>query len=91
MILVRYSGDITTKARRTRIHFTRRVADNLRDAFRAEGIEARVQSEWNRTYIRSDDPGAADVARRVFGVQSISVGENRRWSRWRNSSPGNVG
>ena len=62
------------------MQFTRRLADNLRDALRAEGVEARVRGDWNRTYIETDDPKAADVACRVYGVQSVSVGEERPWS-----------
>lgn len=80
MILVRYSGEITTKARMTRLQFARRLVDNLRDAYRAEHIAARVQREWSRVYVRTDDPGAAAVAQRVFGIQSLSVGEARRWA-----------
>lgn len=80
MILVRYSGDIATKARQTRNQFTRRLADNLRDAFKAEGLRAGVRHEWNRTYIESESLEAADVARRVFGIQSVSAGQQRPWS-----------
>jgi thiamine biosynthesis protein ThiI len=79
MILVRYSGEIATKARMTRIQFTRRLVDNLRDALGAEGIPARVRREWNRVHIATEDPADADVVCRVFGIQSISVGEYRRW------------
>jgi len=80
MILVRYSGEIATKARMTRKQFTRRLVENLRDACQAEGIEARVRGEWNRTYVRTEDPRAAEVASRVFGVQSLSAGEHRSWA-----------
>ena len=75
--LVRLSPDITTKSDRTRRRFMRRLVDNLRDAFRSSGIVARVDPGWVRLTFESDDPRAAAVAARVFGVHSLSCVEPR--------------
>jgi len=70
--LVRLSPDITTKSDRTRRRFMRMLVDNLRDAFRTAGIEARVEPGWVRLFIESASPETAAVASRVFGVHSLS-------------------
>jgi thiamine biosynthesis protein ThiI len=79
-ILVRYSGDITTKARATRQQFTKRLARNLRDALGPARSGARVTRTRDRIVIEAD--GAVDPAAlaRVYGAQSISVAEHRTWS-----------
>ena len=70
--LLRLSPDITTKADRTRRRFLRLLVANLRDAFQGEGMAAEVEMGWSRLLVDSADPGAALVARRVFGVHSLS-------------------
>lgn len=75
--LVRLSPDITTKADRTRRRFMRMLVDNLRDAFRCEGIGARVDPGWARLHVESQDARVPDVAQRVFGVHSLACAEVR--------------
>ncbi len=73
MILVRYSGEIATKAKATRARFVRRLVQNLHDALRAEGIEADVQQTRDRLFVRTGADRAADVLARLFGTQSLAV------------------
>lgn len=79
-ILVRFSGDISTKARGTRKRFVKRLGENLADALRAAGHEARVERTWSRLVVETEDAAAVDVCTRVFGVQSASPVERRSWS-----------
>ena len=71
--LVRLSGEITTKGRRTRVRFQRHLADNVRDALESEGQSGYVRSEWSRLYVSSGD--VADALGRVFGISSFSLVE----------------
>lgn len=71
--LVRFSGELSTKARRTRSRFQQRLAGNLRDGFDAEGVEASVRPEWSRFHIEAADPNFLVPLRRTFGVSSCSV------------------
>ncbi len=76
-ILIRLSGEITTKSRRTRRRFTERLVGNLRDALTREGLGGQVEAGWDRIYVRTEAAGAPDVLRRVFGVRSLSVAKER--------------
>ncbi len=78
-ILVRFSGDISTKARQTRKQFMRQLAANLRDALESGGHGGRVERSWSRLTIETADPGALETCPRVFGVQSLSPIERRSW------------
>ena len=71
--LVRFSGELSTKARRTRSRFQNRLATNLRDAFDAEGIDAALASGWSRFHVESPDAAFLDPLLRTFGVSSCSV------------------
>jgi len=71
--LVRFSGELSTKARRTRSRFQNRLAINLRDAFDAEGIDAALESGWSRFHVESPDAAFLDPLLRTFGVSSCSV------------------
>jgi thiamine biosynthesis protein ThiI len=71
-LLLRLSPDLTTKADKTRRRFLRLLVANLRDAFETEKIAARVETGWVRLVVEAQDPRAAEVARRVFGVHSVS-------------------
>ena len=76
-LLLRLSTDLTTKADRTRRRFLRLLVHNLADAFRSEGIPAQVEPGWVRLVVATEDPRALEVARRVFGVHSVSCVEER--------------
>ncbi|MDE2663929.1 MAG: tRNA 4-thiouridine(8) synthase ThiI [Gemmatimonadota bacterium] len=71
--LVRFSGELSTKARRTRSRFQNRLAANLRDAFDAEGVDAALESGWSRFHVESPDADFLDPLLRTFGVSSCSV------------------
>lgn len=71
--LVRFSGELSTKARRTRSRFQNRLAANLRDAFDAEGVDAVLESGWSRFHIESPDAAFLEPLLRTFGVSSCSV------------------
>jgi thiamine biosynthesis protein ThiI len=77
LVLVRFSGDITIKARGTRFQFVRRLLSNLRDALESEGIPPRIRLSHNRMLIEVPDAAALPALARVFGVQSLSVVEQR--------------
>ncbi len=72
-ILVRFAGDIATKATQTRHRFTRCLAENIREAFTAEGIPSEVDRQWSRIFIETPSDEATEVLRRVYGIQSFSV------------------
>jgi len=73
IVLLRFSGEISTKAKPTRQRFERQLLRNVADALRSEGIRARVHRTRNRVFVETDDPGAPALLSRVFGVQSLSV------------------
>jgi thiamine biosynthesis protein ThiI len=73
IVLLRFSGEIAVKARPTRARFERQLVRNVGDAVRSAGIPARVSRTRNRILVATEDPRAAEVLARVFGVQSLSV------------------
>ncbi|OGF57350.1 MAG: tRNA 4-thiouridine(8) synthase ThiI [Candidatus Fraserbacteria bacterium RBG_16_55_9] len=75
LILIRFSGEISTKARQTRVHFTRRLTQNIKDAL--AGRSFKLQREWDRLYVETSSPEAAEALQRVFGIQSLSIVERR--------------
>jgi tRNA uracil 4-sulfurtransferase len=81
LLILRLSGDFYTKARKTRMRFFRRLVANLEAALGAHGIPYELEKTWSRMYLETPDPGAAEVAARVFGIQSVSEVERRSWER----------
>jgi thiamine biosynthesis protein ThiI len=89
LLLLRFSGDLTTKATATRRRMTSRLVENLRASIRASGRAAKVLRDRNRIFVELTlDPGSeapddeAMVRRlaRVFGVQSVSIAHHEPWS-----------
>lgn len=76
-VLVRFSGELSTKAKRTRTRFEARLAKNIADACRSHGLRCRVKRGWGRLHVYSPDPGILDPVGRVFGISSYSVVEGR--------------
>ncbi len=76
-ILIRFSGEITVKKRRTRARFLERLAVNLQDALRTTEMPFAFSDEGNRFLVESDSPHALALLSRVFGVQTLSVVERR--------------
>jgi len=81
LILIRFSGDIATKARGTRAHFQRLLARNIKDALSSEGVQYDLKLDWSRFFIETEDPRALEVLPRVFGIKSVSHVEARPVSR----------
>ncbi|MDJ0852575.1 MAG: tRNA uracil 4-sulfurtransferase ThiI [Myxococcota bacterium] len=77
LVLLRFSGDISTKARATRHQFVRRLLHNLNDALASEGFPPRVRVSHNRVFVELPPGADPEVLTRVFGIQSISVVEER--------------
>ncbi len=80
--LIRFSGELSTKSKRTRRRFQQKLARNLRDALRDEGISAVVTAEWSRFFVQPADGAPADeafferlpaVLGRVFGISTYSL------------------
>lgn len=79
-ILVRYSGDLTTKARATRRRFETRLARNLRDALGEVRPGTDLVRTRDRIVIQLPAPIDPGPLCRVPGVQSVSVAERREWA-----------
>lgn len=71
-LMLRLTGEITTKGRRTRSRFQRKLAENLQDGLDSSGLSGEVLAGWSRLYVRAE-PSAAEVVSRVFGVSSHSL------------------
>lgn len=70
--LLRMSGEIATKSRRTRSRFQRRLVDNLEDALASAGVEARIDPQWSRIFVEGEDERLFGVLPHVFGLSSFS-------------------
>ncbi len=79
LYLLRFSGDITTKAPPTRRRFVKRMLANVRDALRSVGADFTVTRTHNRIFVSVSDASHADVLTRVFGVQSLARVEAYDW------------
>ena len=71
-LMLRLTGEITTKGRRTRSRFQKKLVENIRDALESSGAECRLRSEWSRLYLRSDQAAEEPLAR-VFGISTFSA------------------
>ena len=56
--LIRLTGELTTKARRTRARFQRRLARNIQAAFAASGQEYELRESWSRLLLRLEPGGS---------------------------------
>ncbi|MFP6630517.1 MAG: tRNA uracil 4-sulfurtransferase ThiI [Myxococcota bacterium] len=79
-ILIRYSGDLTTKARATRRRFTTRLTHNLKDALGEARGSSTVQRTRDRIVIETSEVIDPMPLARVQGVQSIALAERWEWS-----------
>ncbi len=80
LFLLRYSGEVTTKGKGTRLQFQRRLARNVAAALEAAGSEAhQVDREWSRIFVEAEAASALDALPRVFGLQSLSPVVRRPW------------
>lgn len=72
-VLVRLSGELSTKSRRTRGRFQKRLRANLEDAFASEGVAAGIDAGWSRFFVEVPDAVSLGPLERSFGVSSASV------------------
>lgn len=86
LLLLRFSGDLTTKADATRRRMTSRLIENLRASIKESGRKAKVTRDRNRIFVElqpgegpSDEDMAARLAR-VFGIESVSLTHVEPWS-----------
>jgi thiamine biosynthesis protein ThiI len=77
LAILRFSGELGTKARATRRQFTRRLLHNLKDALESQGVEPSIEVSHDRIFARLPLGADADALARVFGVQSVSLAERR--------------
>jgi len=77
VILLRFSGDLSTKSRATRRRMVDRLVRNVEDALAAEGLPAALRRTRDRVYVEAEGPEAVAALARVFGVQSLSPLEAR--------------
>ena len=75
--LVRYSGEVTTKGRGTRLRFLRRLEQHVHDGLRSTGWPYSVEREWSRMVVEAPPVAAEEILPRVFGIHSISPTERR--------------
>jgi thiamine biosynthesis protein ThiI len=75
LVLLRLSGEISTKARPTRRAFVVQLVRNVKDALASEGIAGTVLRRHDRVVVETDDARAPALLARVFGVQSASRAE----------------
>jgi thiamine biosynthesis protein ThiI len=73
VVLLRFSGELATKAKPTRSRFEARLLRNLRDALRSAGVSAPLSRTRNRVLVETRDASATEALARVFGVQSLAV------------------
>ncbi len=71
-ILLRFSGEVSTKATPTRRQFITRMRRNIKDALKSAGIPAAFDRRYNRLFIDVADEAAIPIIARIFGVQSLS-------------------
>lgn len=74
-VLIRLAGEIAIKSRATRKSFLRRLRRNIEDAISTVGGEARLETGWDRLYVRSSSDEVLAVLPRVFGISSLSAVE----------------
>jgi thiamine biosynthesis protein ThiI len=72
LLMVRLGAEVSTKSRRTRRRFQRRLVRNIEDALESSGFAHRVEDRWNRILVETDDREALDRVATVFGVSSLS-------------------
>jgi tRNA uracil 4-sulfurtransferase len=71
--MLKIAGEIGTKSPRTRRRFLRVLVKNVRAALERHGVPGRVQPQWSRLRVETDDRGrATEALARVFGLHSIS-------------------
>ena len=73
--ILRFSGELSIKARATRYRFTQRLLQNLRSALESQGIEPEIKVSHDRIFVELPRGVTEEALTRVFGIQSISCAE----------------
>jgi len=71
-VLLRFSGEVSTKAPATRRQFLTRMRRNIKEALKSEHIAFRFQRHRGRLVIDLDSDAGIDIVSRIFGIQSLS-------------------
>lgn len=71
-VLVRPSGELSTKSRGTRRRFQRRLVACIADALDSGGVSFAIDDAWGRIFVDASSPAALDLLSRVFGIASLS-------------------
>lgn len=74
-ILLRFSGELTTKGKVTRKHFEERLFHNLREALASVDVRCKITRHRERFIIAGGGLEAAQAVSQVFGVQSVALSE----------------
>jgi thiamine biosynthesis protein ThiI len=83
VVLLRFSGDVTTKAPATRRRFLQRLGRNIKDSLSSRGIEHRTTRSHDRFFVEfpaDDEKSALQALGNLFGVQSLALVEKHAWS-----------
>lgn len=75
LVLLRISGEVSTKAKPTRRRFVSRLQRNLRDVLESAGAEYQIEPSHDRILVQASPASALEGLSRVFGVQSLSPAE----------------
>ncbi|ALG82457.1 tRNA sulfurtransferase [Halanaeroarchaeum sulfurireducens] len=72
VVLLRH-GDIGVKSAHVQAAMEGHLAERVAAMLDARGVEGRVEHEWGRLFVRTDEPeGATDAVTDVFGVHTAS-------------------
>lgn len=83
VVLLRFSGDVTTKAPATRRRFLQRLGRNIKDSLSSRGIEHRATRSHDRFFVEfqaDEEKSTLEALRNLFGVQSLALVEKHDWS-----------
>jgi thiamine biosynthesis protein ThiI len=73
LVLLRLSGEVSTKARETRWRFVSQILRNVKDALASEGVGFQLDRRHDRVFVELADARGVAALARVFGVQSLSI------------------
>ncbi|MDL2261165.1 tRNA 4-thiouridine(8) synthase ThiI [Methanimicrococcus sp. OttesenSCG-928-J09] len=72
IIIVRY-GELSLKSKGVRDRYEQILKNNIQQMLDYHGVSfSKIQRDFGRIFIHSNDPKAVDAAARVFGVVSVS-------------------
>lgn len=72
-LLVRITGEMMLKSEPVSRRFQKQLLSNLKAALKKEGIEHKLQGQWSRVWLESEDQRVFDLLRRIFGVHGYSI------------------